>query len=216
MAGNRFGNQSNAELLTIMQQANTAISGAAMPGYGVPAAQTTALTDAITAMSAAIPAADNARVASKAATQALDTARQSSLEALGAIGSTIYYNPDVTDEMIADAGYAVHDSTATKNFPFQVTNLTATPNDTGTVRFTWDASGNVYPTTYIVEGRASESDPWTLVGTTTKTRVSLSGFTPGATHYFRVKASKNGQVSDPSATVGIWLPGEEVVLSVAA
>jgi hypothetical protein len=216
MASNNFAAKTNAELVAIAQQANAAIVAGGDPGYGVPAAQLTALTTSTTALDAGITAVTAARAASKAATEQQEAAREEILAALSAIGDTIYINPDVTPQMIAEAGYAVHDQQKTKHFPTQATGLTATPDATGTVLFTWGANGNVYGVTYVIEGRASESDPWSFVATTTRLRLSVPGFTPGATHWFRVTASHNGQSSAPSAPVAIWGPEQVVPLQVAA
>jgi hypothetical protein len=215
MAENAFQTKTDAQLLAIGEQAAAAIAAGGDPGYGVPAAQTTALTAANTALGSAITTKQAARDASKAATQQALTARTSILEALSAIGATIYNNPDVTNQMIAEAGYAVHDTAPTKHFPSQPSSLIATPDASGTVLLGWDGGSNVYGTSFVIEGRASESDPWTFVTTTTRQRVSVAGFTPGQTYWFRVSASHNGQNSTASMPVAIW--GEtQVTLEVAA
>jgi hypothetical protein len=214
MSANNNNKLSNNDLLTKITQADSAITASA-GAYGTSATQDADLTAAKTALAAAITAAENARTASKAATQAQDTAREAALAILGSIGGTVYYNPDVTDQMLADAGFAIHDDVPTKHAPVQPVGLTANPDEFGTVLFEWDGNGNVYPTTYVIEGRASESDPWSIVTTTTKKRLSVPGFTPGASYMFRVKASRNGSESIWSNVATIWTP-EGVQLEIAA
>ncbi len=213
MAQNAFQLKSDAQLLAIGQHAATVIP-TADPGYGTDAAQNAALTAANTALAAAITAAQTARDASKAATQQKLAARQASIAALSSIGATIYNNPAVTDQMIANAGYAVHDTTATKHAPIQPTGLAATPDSSGTVLLAWSGGGNVYGTIYSVEGRALDTDPWTTVTNTKRRSVSVPGFTPGQTYWFRVTASNNGLTSVASAPVAIW--GETGVLELPA
>jgi hypothetical protein len=214
MSANNNNKLSNDALLTKVTQADAAISASA-GAYGTSATQDADLAAAKTALSTAITAAENARTASKAATQAQDTAREAALAILGSIGGTVYYNPAVTDEMLADAGFAIHDDVPTKHSPVQPVGLTATPDQFGTVLFDWDTNGNVYPTTFIIEGRASDADPWTTVTNTTKRRLSVPGFTPGASYMFRVKASRNGEESIWSNVATIWT-SDEVVLEIAA
>lgn len=214
MAENSFREKTDAQLLAIGQQASSVITASA-GAYGTSAAQDTALTNANTALSAAITAKQAARDASKAATQQALTARGAILDALSSIGATIYNDPSVTNQMISDAGYAVHDDTPTKHYPSQPSSLLATPDASGTVLLTWDGGANVYGVTYVIEGRASDSDPWGFVTSTTRQRLSVTGFTPGQTYWFRVSASHNGQNSIASLPVAIW--GEtQVVLEVAA
>jgi nucleoid-associated protein YgaU len=216
MSENAFQQKTDAQLLAIGEQASAAIAAAGDPGYGVPAAQTTALTNANTAVGAAITAKQAARDASKAATQAALTARQAMLDALGSIGATIYNNPAVDNEMIAEAGYAVHDDVPTKHAPTQPLDLTATPDAYGTVTFNFHNNGNPYPTTYIIEGRPNENTDWTTVITTTRTRMKAEGFLPGVTYWFRVRASRNGATSIPSNVAAIWEPEQVVPLQMVA
>ncbi|MEX2243806.1 MAG: hypothetical protein WD716_08180 [Fimbriimonadaceae bacterium] len=204
----------NEQLLVKVTQANDTISASA-GAYGTSAAQDTALAAAEALLSAGITAAENARTASKAATQQLETARAAALEILGSVGGTIYYNPDVSNQMLADAGYTIHDPVPTKHSPTQPLDLTATPDAYGTVAFNFHNNGNPYPTTYIIEGRPSENVDWTTIITTTRTRLKVEGFAPGITHWFRVRASRLGQTSIPSNVAAIWEP-EGVVLEIAA
>jgi len=214
MAANAFSSKSDADLLTTGEQVETVTSGDGP--YGLSAAQTTALATANTALAAAITAKQAARDASKAATQAAKAARQDLLSALSSIGGTIYNNPSLTSAQIAAAGYAVHDDSRTSHSPIQPIGLTATPNSYGTVTFTFEANGNVYPTTYIIEGRGSLEAEWATVTTTTRRRLSVSGFAVGETHWFRVRASRNDVTSIPSNVAAIWEPEGVVELEVAA
>lgn len=203
MAENALRDKTDATLLAKGEQASAAIAAAGDPGYELTAAQTTALTSANTAMGTAITSKQAARDASKASTQQALTARDQIIDALASIGASIYNNPNVSEQMIADAGYAVHDDVPTKHAPVQPTKLLADPDASGTVKLSWNGSGNYYPTTYVVEGSA-DGVTWTLQGTATAQKITLTGFTPGATFRFRVSATRNGQSSVPSATAVIW------------
>ena len=203
MASNDNQNLTNAELLAKGTQASTVI-GAALGAYGTSAAQDAALTLAVAALSAGITDRTAAKAAALAATQDQLFARDAILASLGSIGATIYNNPTVSDDMIATAGFAIHDDVPTPHAPVQPLGLSATPDSFGTVLFEWDGNGNVYPTIYLLEGRASDTDPWTTVSTTTRKRIFVPGFTPGVTYWFRVSASRNGASSIASNDVSIW------------
>ncbi len=214
MAKNAFGTKTDSQLLTIGEQVETVTTGDGP--YGLSAAQTTALAAANNALGTAITAKQAARDASKAATQQANEARQLLLSALGSIGATIYNNPTLNSAQIAAAGYAVHDDSITKHAPTQPVGLSVTPDAYGTVLVTFEANGNVYPTIYIVEGRGSEAEEWSTIITSTRRRVSVSGFAVGETYWFRVRASRNEITSIPSNVAAIWEPEAVTDLEVAA
>jgi len=215
MSANDFSKLDNSALLTKVTVANDTITASA-GAYGTSAGQDAALAAAEAALSAGITAAENARTASKAATQQQDAGRTAALEALASVGGTIYYNPDVTDQMLADAGYAIHDDVPTKLAPTQPLDLTTTPDAYGTVAFNFHNNGNPYPTTYVIEGRPNENTDWTTVITTTRTRMKVEGFAAGVTYWFRVRASRLGQTSIPSNVSGIWETEGVIELPIAA
>jgi hypothetical protein len=214
MASNNFASRSDPALLQVANQAYTVINDDPI-GYGVQAGQLTALNTARAALDSSIDGLTAARAALAAAIQARDAARLSTIEALGSIGATIYNAPGVTDEMLAAAGYAVHDTTRTPVMPTTVTNLVVVPNSNGTALLKWSRSGNPYGVQFAVQVRTAGGG-WEWVSSPTRTRVTLSGVTPGVTRYFRVIAFKGGIYAIPSEPVVAYPSEGEEALVIAA
>ncbi|HRI43800.1 MAG TPA: fibronectin type III domain-containing protein [Fimbriimonadaceae bacterium] len=214
MASNNFASRSDSALLQVANQAYTTINDDPI-GYGVQAGQLTALNGGRTALEASIDGLTAAKAALAAATQARNAARATTLDALGSLGATIYNAPGVTNEMLAAAGYAIHDSTKTPVLPVTVSNVVAVPYSNGTVQLKWSRNGNPYGVQFAVEVRTADGE-WEWVSSPTRTRITLTGITPGVTRYCRVIAFKNGIYAIPSEPVVVYPSEGEEALAVAA
>lgn len=214
MARNNFASRSDPALLQVANQAYTTINDDPI-GYAVQSGQLTALDSGRTALQTSIDGVTTAKAALAAAVQAKNAARETTLNALGSIGATIYNAPGVTNEMLAAAGYAIHDSTRSPVLPVSVSNVVAVPNSNGTVLLKWSRNGNPYGVQFAVEVRTADG-AWEWVSSPTRTRITLTGMTPGVTRYCRVIAFKNGIYAIPSEPVVVYPPEGEEALAIAA
>ena len=92
--------------------------------------------------------------------------------------------------------------------------FSATPTATGSVNFRWKRNGNTNSTVFTVE--ANSGDGWIQVASTSKVRLTLTGYTPGIAVNFRVRASRNNQTTAPSNESGIYGEGFGSSLQIAA
>jgi len=69
---------------------------------------------------------------------------------------------------------------------------------------------------FVIEESLDGLTNWTSVGMTTKSKITLSGYTPGETRYFRLFAERSERVSSYSEPVVIWPGGGESSLALAA
>ncbi|MEX2244327.1 MAG: fibronectin type III domain-containing protein [Fimbriimonadaceae bacterium] len=194
------------------------VTAGAGSAFGLDTADITALQAALTAADTSHDGAVTARSTSKSATltQNSDVFSLRGLlsQAISKI-KTFAQGQDDPTATYAAMDIPVPDTTPTKHFPVQPTSLLAQPDASGTVQLSWDGSGNFYPTTFVIEG-SSDGSTWALQGTATANKLTLTGYTPGQTFWFRVSATHNGQTSIPSESEAIWGTGGEVTLSIAA
>lgn len=196
-------------------QAFTVISGSLLP-YGVTLPQITAVETAADVLDADVTDVTAKTAALKAAHEGKRADRTTLINTLNVVGAVIYNNPSVTPEMIAAAGFAVHDSGGTPVVPNQPVNLLANPFADGTVSLRWGRNGNPNGVSFLIEKREDGSSDWEFVASTTKARLTVNGFTPGVPMWFRIVATKNDLNSLPSNEAPIYPVGGTTTLSVAA
>lgn len=182
------------------------VVGADPGAYGVSAGIVADLAACETEFATDITQLVAARAAALAATQARDASRRAASEVLSRLAASLYANPNVSDAMLADAGFAPRDKKRTRQKPHQPTNLLAKPDIHGNVALTWEPSGNSYGVTYVIEWRREDSESWSFLGTTTRKRARFRGFAPGVPAWFRVTASRNTVVSAPCYPASIYSP----------
>lgn len=179
----------------------------AAPGsFGLSATEATAMSDASDLYATTLLDFQAAQAALDAAKAARDTQREAMLDTFCAYLKIMYATPSVTDESIASLTLAIRDETRTPVVPTTPVDLLATPFADGTVTVSWKRNGNPYGVVFTVETAEADATHWTVLGNTTKARETYSGFVPGVPRWFRVTASKNGIVSDPSFLAGIYIP----------
>ncbi len=93
--------------------------------------------------------------------------------------------------------------------------LLATPYANGAVVVKWDRNGNAKSTAYALEAKYGVSETWVPVVTTGKTKVSLTGFTPGDQVTFRVFANRGGVTSAPSIEYVIYPNSDAQTITLA-
>lgn len=205
----------DSTLYNTANQAYTIINGALI-AYGCNAAQMTALSNGKTALDASITAWETKRAALEAETQTKLAARQSTIDALISVANTIYANAGVTDAMLANAGYAIHDSSRSTVIPQPVITFNVTPDGSGNAFLKWGRNGNPQGVMFVIE-QSPDGTAWTQVQTTTRAKATISGLVIGVPTWFRVRATKSDISALPSDPISIWNPnGEGFQLAVAA
>ena len=215
MARNDFQSKSDAALSAVAHLAFTVINGNLL-GYGVSLPTITAVETAADALDADVTDVTAKIAALRAAYEGKSFDRGTLIRSLTTVGNVIYNNQNVTDELIAAAGFAVHDTNGSTVIPQQPLELLADPFANGTVNLKWKRNGNPPGVSFLIESRGATGD-WEFVASTSKAKLTVTGFAPGATQWFRVVATKNDLTSLPSNEAPIYASGSgEGALSVAA
>lgn len=184
--------------------------------FGVTVAQAAELDTALTNFTDARTNVENKKAELRAAVEEQNAYRDALVSTMGFLSKDIYNNPSVTPAMIALLGLEPRDTSYTSAIPYTPTGFEATPNADGSVNFKWNRNGNSPRATFIIEQK-NPGGEWSVLTTTTKTKVSLFGFNPGEEKWFRVYATVNGQVSAPSFEDPIYAAApSSPTLSVAA
>jgi hypothetical protein len=213
---NDYFKLSDPELVDFAANAATAFNATGDPAdYGLTAGQVTALQTAGTALQTKITAAVAAEAAFRAAIQDKLAARETALSNVGLCAGLMYATPTVTDTMVAAAGFSPRDTSPTPVIPQQPTDLVATPFATGQAKLAWGRNGNPYGVEFIIEA-SDNGVSWTQISVTKRKSLTLDGFAPGVTKWFRVKASNRGLTSAASSSAAIYGGDDSVELSLAA
>lgn len=170
----------------------------------------TGVTDLTTA-NAAVQAAKNAyhaAVRDRAAKDVVCT------KAAASVATTVYGSA-ATEAQISALGLSPRAKERTKVTPKTVVDLSAVPAVDGDVTLKWGRNGNATGVVFLVESQ-SGTGPWTFVQGTTRCRATLRGYAPGVTANFRVIASKNGVVANPSPVVPVYFVPLPPALRLAA
>lgn len=197
---------------------NTAVTaGGATGANGLTPADITALQTSLTDADASRDAAVTARSTSKSATITqntdLETLRSLLSQSVSKIKTYALGQAD-PNAVYAEMDVPAPDTTPTKHYPVTPASLVAQPFANGTVKLTWDSNGNYRNTTFVIEG-SNDGASWSQIDTTNSQKITLTGYTPGQTFWFRVAARHNGQTSVPTDNVSIWGGGGSS-LSIAA
>jgi hypothetical protein len=216
MPRNQYFDYTDPQLVDFIANAATVFNGEGDPSaYGLTNGQVTALQNSGTALNTKVNDAVAAEAAFRAAIQAKLTARETALDNVSLCAGLMYATPGVTNEMVAAAGFQPRDVVPTPIFPVEVTSLVATPYANGTVKLEWNRNGNPYGVEFVIETSADGSS-WSQHAVTKRKSLTLQGFTPGVTKWFRIRATNRGLYSAPSTSTVIYGGGEGVELSIAA
>lgn len=205
---------SDAELQTLAVQMDSILKSGYAP-YGVTVGQSGALEAAKDGFGADLADVAAKKAAFRAAVEGKMAQRTSLTEVISTISAVIYNNPAVTPEMIAALGLQPRATSRAKQTPKTPLELLATPFANGDVKLVWKRGENSYGAVYVIETKIG-SGAWTQVFSTTKTRTTLEGFTPGTAVWFRIRATRNGLWSSASNDAPIYAPAPEFELHLAA
>lgn len=184
--------------------------------FGLTALQATAMSDAAEAFAGQITDNEAAQAAAAIAMAAKNDGREEALSTFGTYLNLMYASPAVTDASILSLSLSPRATTRSTVVPQTPADFIVTPFSDGTVQFKWNKNGNPYGVVYVIEAAEADAAEWSVIENTTKTRITLSGFTPGTARWFRVKATKNGTSSLSTAMEGIYIPMPTSTLSLAA
>lgn len=211
----QFRNLSSSALAEVATPMAATITGAPAT-FGLSPAQATAMTTT----SAALTAANLQLIAARNAVLTAHNAQLAAHEAvLGTFTSSLklsYADPSVSDGTLNSIGLDSRNTTRTPIIPQRPTGLEVVPSADGTVTATWNANGSKYGVIYELQAGSTDSTQWVSVANVTRRRVTLSGFAPGVTRWFRVRATKNGLSSEYSFIEGIYIPAPGTELQQAA
>lgn len=210
---NDWYKKTDAQLSAAAHNAATVLNGALL-AYGVTAAQANAIETGADTIDASVTDITTKKAGLAAAFDEKAVNRQSTITALNVVAGIIYNNPGVTTAMLLEAGYSPRDTTPTTIIPFPATELLANPFADGSVELKWARNGNPQGVIFNVEVR-SEGDTWSQLASTTKAKITVNGFAPGVSKWFRVVATKNDLVALPSNEAPIYFE-EELALEIAA
>ena len=151
----------------------------------------------------------------KAAVAAKDAKRDEVLDTFMPIVKKLYANPAVSDQMLAKIGLAERRKPRYRTAPQTPTQLDVVASANGSVKVRWNRNGST-PATVFTIWASTPTGGWAPVWNGTRTRVTLTGFTPGVERSFKVSASLNNQTSADSNVETIYFGGDGVALDLAA
>ena len=172
--------------------------------YGIVAADSLALRNALSAFNNALVAADTAKAAANTAVANKDAARVA-LEALvRPLVARIQVNPVVTDANRQLAGIPIRDTIRTFSAPTPPQNLIATADASGVTTLKWDAGANAAGVQYVVEARIGNATEFSRVDVVTARTYRHTGVTVGQHAEYRVRARRGTAESGPSNTASVY------------
>ena len=183
--------------------------------YGLTEAEVQELDEANATFGTDIQIAIDRENSRKSAVAAKDEDREVVLAGITTIAAKLYANPAVTDKMLTQAGFAERPVYGSRTTPKQPTGLVANAFSDGNVSLKWNRNGSSRSAIFTVWATDS-TGAWDVVTSTTKTKITVSGFTPGQFATFKVVSSVNNLTSAPSNLASIYEVGGTTALSIAA
>jgi hypothetical protein len=208
---NTYRDLSATELLPFAVNFQSVV-GTTPANWNLSTAQITALSTASDELQAANDDYTAKEAAFRSAVRAREAARQASIDAISSAANSIYAKSSLTPAQIASTGLSPRSTSRTKVVPSIPNELVALPNTEGAVQLKWKRNGNPGSVTFIVQSSA-DGETWANTAYTSKSRATLSGFTPGTPAWFRICATRNDLVSTPCQCVSIYAPEPPAQLS---
>ncbi|MCE9558456.1 MAG: fibronectin type III domain-containing protein [Armatimonadetes bacterium] len=190
------------------------ISGAPTT-FGLTSTIATAISTAAASYETAMDNLYTAETAYRAAVADKETARLALETKWATYVPMMYANPTVTNGVLGSIGFAPKSARGPFVEPIQVTAFTVNAINNGYAKFKWDRNGNNAATVFVLEQKSGTGD-WLRVWSGTRSKVQLTGYTPGVEVFFRVFATKGEFVSEPSDTQVIYPSSGIGELSIAA
>ncbi len=174
--------------------------------YGFTAPQAASLESAAETFSSSLNDWNAAKGSYDEASEAKANQRQAAVEVFTQLLNLMYATPTVTPEAISSLSLTPRNGARSPIVPVTPTDFIATPFADGTVELKWNRNGNKYGVVFEVETAGADLSDWQIGLSTTRSKVRVSGFTPGVPAWFRVRATKNGVDSEFSFNSGIYIP----------
>lgn len=122
-----------------------------------------------------------------------------------------------TTTLLNKAGFSPRPVYGTKTTPKTVTNLSSQAFANGSVTLKWSRNGNSSSVLFTIWAKGTTGN-YVAVASTTKVKITMTGFTPGVYKQFYVTSTVNNQTSLPSSETAIYGSGGsgDVDLQIAA
>lgn len=215
MASNNFQSLSHSALSAKASTMQTAMTPTPA-NYGVTASQVTTLGMLRATFAQDILDVAAARDIWLGLVQKQKDDQKALVDQMVAMSKLAYAKSGITDQQLATAGLAIHDTQPSPILPVTPTFFQAQPFSNGDVELQWNRNGNKQGVTFVIETSANGSTGWTQVGVTKKRKLTIGGFAPGTPAWFRVRAENRGLYSTPSNVVTIYSSQIENFLQLAA
>lgn len=170
---------------------------------GLTATLATQFATAVGAFDTALQDLIAADAAYRVAVQTKNSARLTLVTTMREIFPMCYANQSVSNAELASILLAPRAPRSSFVAPMQPTNLVATPQLDGYVKFTWNRNGNNSATTFQLEQRDTDGE-WFIIWSGGRRSATIPGFAAGVEETFRVIAVKGESSSLPSPSYTIY------------
>jgi hypothetical protein len=159
------------------------------------------------AFSTALEIEDSARIAYENAIQAKNNARRVAESAARTYGQKFRADLRVAPYRLTDMGLSPRTTTRTPGVLNPASDLVASVDaQTATASLKWTRNGSSKGTIFVIEESLNGSGTWSAVTTSTKTRVDITGITPGIERAYRVVATRKSEFAGASNVAEIYSP----------
>ena len=183
--------------------------------YGIVQADLTQLAANATALTTTGNAVEDALATYRAAVATRNGQLRLTRYILGNVARQVYANSALTPAKIQTLGLSPRSKSRTKTVPVTPDGLVAEPQANGTMKLSWNRSGNPSGAMFVVEARTEGGD-WAPVANTSASRTVLGDLLPGGPIQLRVYAMKNDEVSLPSPLLVLYASATTPPLRIAA
>ena len=180
-----------------------AVATANLATIGLAAPDLTALTTKKTDYSTGLNNAIAKQAEAKAATDSKNIKKQALADNIRMLTRQIQAKPGVPANLKVQLGIKSPVAPPSHSAPLIPADLTLETIAGGIIRLKWGRAGNSQGTIFVVEASEKPDINFIMIDSTTKTTLDTSFHALGAATYFRIRAKKNDQTSDPSNVVMI-------------
>lgn len=181
------------------------VASANLASIGLVAGDITTLNTLRTPFMNGLDTVEAAKQSVKGAVTAKETAKAAYVSKLRELANKVLGTPNAPANVINQLGLNPPHSKPTKKSPTVPSNVSAVAFAIGVNEIKWKPNGNIAGTQYVVEYTFDTSE-WIIAGTTTATKFSHTGQTPGTALWYRVTAQRRNIQSEPSQSVGVYIP----------
>lgn len=183
---------------------------------GLTPAQFAEIEDAANAFTAAYEASQAAKATAHGLVVTKDEVRASAEAIFRQYAQMIVNNPAVPTALKGQLNLTIAPTPAGPVVPPANLNVTGYAN--GANELKWNRNGNGAGTIFVIEAKIGAETEWTQIGTTTKTKFTSGGNTPGEQAAYRIYATRGDETSEPSNEAIVYLlsDAEPFTLSEAA